>query len=137
MKFYVNNYNNPYNNGHRTNWANVQSKYPALNIIERKNEYTVEVELPGFTINDINIKLEKHVLRISSKENKTVDSKSTQDDKTYLIKERVKKEFKRSLSLGDDVDEDKLSASLKNGLLIITLPKVELSLPRSIDVAVV
>jgi HSP20 family protein len=138
MKFYVNNYSNLYDNGCRTNWSNMQSKYPTLNIIESKNEYTVEVELPGFSIDDINIKLEKHVLRISSKPTEVKDNAEEKEEKkTFILRERVKKEFSRSLSLGNDVDEDKLSANLKNGILLITLPKMEQVLPRSIEVAAV
>jgi len=142
MKFYVNNYSNPIDNGCRTNWSNMQTKYPALNIIEKKDEYLIEVELPGFIIEDINLKLEKHVLRISSKKNEVLDAQDNieekqEEKKTFLLKERVKKEFERSLSIGNDVDEDKLSASLKNGLLLITLPKMEQVQPRDIEVAAV
>lgn len=131
MKFYLDNYSNLYDKGCRTNWNNMQNKYPALNIIEKNNEYLVEVELPGFTIDDINLKLEKHVLKISTRK---LEKLETEEEKTFLLKERVKKEFERSLSLGSDVDEDKLSATLKNGLLVVKLPKMNQALPRSIKV---
>jgi HSP20 family molecular chaperone IbpA len=142
MKFYVNDYSNSFDNGCRTNLSNMQTKYPALNIVEKKNEYLIEVELPGFTIDDINLKLEKHVLKISSKKDKVVSDEDKNEEKaeekrTFLLKERVKKDFERSLALGNDVDEDKLTASLKNGLLLINLPKMEQMLPRNIDVAAV
>ena len=143
MKFYVNDYCNQFNNMNcgSSNWTNLQSKYPSLNIIEKSNEYVVEVELPGFTIEDVNLKLEKHVLKISSKEVeaevKEESNEEKKDEVKFLLKERVQKKFSRSLSLGNDVDEEKLAASLKNGLLLITLPKKEQVLPRNIDVEAV
>lgn len=127
MKFYIDNYNN--NNSFLT-WSNVQNKYPALDIIENQNEYKIEVELPGFTIEDLNLKLEKHILKISSiKKDKEVDDKNN-----YILKERIEKDFSRSISVGSDVDEEKLKALLKNGLLSITLPKKKQVLSRRIDV---
>lgn len=135
MKFYVNNNNMCCNNSF-SSWTNVQSKYPVLNIIESNKEYLIEVELPGFTFEDVNLKLEKHVLKISSKKTEIVaeEKEIKEEKKFYLLKERVDKEFSRSISLGNDVDEDQLKAALKNGLLTITLPKKEQVLPRLIDV---
>ena len=137
MKFYVN--NNMYSNNSLSSWTNVQTKYPPLNILESDEKYTVEVELPGFRIEDVDLKLEKHVLKISSKKTEViadgkVNEEKKEQKKSYLLKERVKKEFSRSLYLGSDVDEDKLKATLKNGLLIINPPIQEQVLPRSIDV---
>jgi len=133
MKYYVNN-NKMYGNNSFTSWTNVQSKYPVLNIIESNENYIVEVELPGFTLEDVNLKLEKHILKISSKKiEKSVEEKDV-EKKKYLFRERIKKEFSRSLYLGNDVDEEQLKAVLKNGLLTITLPKKEQVLPRFIDV---
>lgn len=127
MKFYIDNYNK--NNSFLT-WANVQNNYPTLDIIENQNEYKIEVELPGFTIEDVNLKLEKHILKISSiKKNMEVEEKNS-----YILKERIEKDFSRSISVGSDVDEEKLKAILKNGLLSITLPKKKQVLSRKIDV---
>lgn len=130
MKLYYNN-TNPILNGTWTNWSNIQSKYPPLDILETNDSYLVEVELPGFKLEDMNIKLEKHVLRLSSKfEN--CDNK----DRRYIIKERVCKEFERTLSIGSDIDEDKIKASLKNGILKIVMPKKQEMQPKQINVAI-
>jgi HSP20 family protein len=130
MRFYVND-NNSIINGAWTNWSNLQSKYPPLDIIETSDSYKVEVELPGFKLDDLKIKLDKHVLRIaSSYEN------CKQEGRRYIIKERVCKEFERTLSIGSDVDEDKIKASLKNGILIINMPKKEEIVPKQINIAV-
>ncbi len=132
MRYYYNNVNsNPVFNGTWTNWSNIQNKYPPLDIIETKENYIVEVELPGFKLEDMNIKLEKHVLRLSSKfEN------CDKTEKRYIIKERVCKEFERTLSIGSDVDEDLINATLKNGILKIVLPKKQEAKPKQINVAI-
>ena len=66
MRFYIND-NNSVLNGAGSNWSNIQTKYPPLDVVETLDGYKVKVELPGFKLEDINIKLEKHILRISSK----------------------------------------------------------------------
>ena len=130
MKLYVND-NNSIVNGAWTNWSNLQSKYPPLDIIESKDGYKVVVELPGFKLEDMNIKIEKHVLRVSSK----YDS-CNEDGKRYIVRERVCKEFDRSLSIGSDIDEDNIKASFKNGLLTIMLPKKDKVIPKQINIAI-
>lgn len=130
MRLYLNN-NNSVLNGAWTNWSNLQSKYPPLNILETEDSYKVEVELPGFKLEDLNLKLDKHILRISSKlEN------SEEDGRRYIIKERVCKEFDRTLSIGSDIDEDKIKASFQNGILTIDMPKKEEVVPKQINVAI-
>ncbi len=130
MRFYVND-NNSVINGAWTNWSNLQSKYPPLDIIETSDSYKVEVELPGFKLEDLKIKLDKHVLRIAS-----AYDKCKHEGRRYIIKERVCKEFERTLSIGSDVDEDKIKASLKNGILLINMPKKEEIVPKQINIAV-
>jgi len=130
MRFYVND-NNALLNGAWTNWSNLQSKYPPLDIIENKDSYSVEIELPGFKLEDIKIKLEKHVLRVSSDY-----EKCNTDGKRYIIRERVCKEFERTLSIGSDIDEDNVKATFKDGILTILLPKKEEIVPKEINVAI-
>lgn len=132
MRYYYNSTNNnPVFNGTWTNWSNIQNKYPPLDIIEAKDKYIVEVELPGFKLEDLNIKLEKHVLRLSSKlEN------CEKTERRYIIKERVCKEFERTLSIGSDVDEDLIKATLKDGVLKIVMPKKQAEQPKQINVAI-
>lgn len=131
MRFCINDDNSIYN-GAWTNWSNLQFKYPPLNIVEKEEEYLVEVELPGLKIEDINLKLEDHVLRISSKE----ENETKREKRKYVIRERVEKRFERTISLGSDVDEDKLTAIFKNGVLNILLPKKEQEKPKQIDVKI-
>lgn len=130
MRFYIND-NNSVLNGARSNWSNIQTKYPPLDVVETLDGYKVKVELPGFKLEDINIKLEKHVLRISSK----VEA-CNEEERRYIIRERVCKEFTRTLTIGSDIDQDKIKASFTNGILTIDMPKKEEVMPKQINVAV-
>lgn len=130
MRFYIND-NNSVLNGARSNWSNIQTKYPPLDVVETVDGYKVKVELPGFKLEDINIKLEKHILRISSK----VEA-CNEEERRYIIRERVCKEFTRTLTIGSDIDQDKIKASFTNGILTIDMPKKEEVMPKQINVAV-
>lgn len=84
--------------------------------------YYVVAELPGIPKEAIDVRLENAVLSISG-ELKTGE-KDNQRTTT----------FRRSVTLGDDVNAEKVSASYENGLLTVTLPKAEERKPRSITV---
>lgn len=106
-------------------------KIPAVDIREDKENYTINAEIPGFDEKDISVFVEKHVLTIEGKK-----EEEKADDRKYLVKERAVRNFSRSFTLPDDLDEEKVSASFKNGVLEITLPKTEKAQPKRIEVKV-
>lgn len=99
---------------------------PAVNIIENEDTFNIEVALPGISKKDVNIDIDDNLLTISRevKEEKTEESKETETIK-YTRKEFSFKSFKRTFSLPDTIDADSISASAKDGILVITLPKKE------------
>ncbi len=105
---------------------------PVVDVRESDKEYTMEVELPGLTEKDIEVKVENDLLTLSSK--KEEDKK--EDRKGYLIRERRRFEFSRSFSLPKEVDREKIDAEFKNGLLKLVLPKTPKAQPKRIDVKV-
>jgi HSP20 family protein len=105
---------------------------PAVDIHEDEKGYKMEVELPGLTEKDIELKVENNVLSISSKKEDVKEEKN----KDYVRKERRSYSFSRSFSLPDTVKTDKIEANFKNGLLNITIPKAPESKPKLIDVKV-
>lgn len=106
-------------------------KIPAVDIREDKENYTISAEIPGFEEKDISVFVEKHVLTIEGKK-----EEEKVEGRKYLVKERAVRNFSRSFTLPDDLDEEKVSASFKNGVLEITLPKTEKALPKRIEVKV-
>ena len=91
-------------------------------IKEHKNKYTVEVDLPGFSKEDIELSLNNGYLNIHAKMEKK-DNK--EDEGKYLHRERFYGECSRSFYVGDDVEEKDISAEFKNGILKIDVPKKE------------
>lgn len=93
-----------------------------LDVYEDENERVVRMEVPGVRKKDIEIELENAVLAVRAKrEEKQEGGTSTID-------------LSRSVTVGDDVDADKISASLENGMLTIILPKKEQAKPKQITV---
>ena len=82
---------------------------------ETDSEYTLFYDLPGYSQNEVSVEVKDSILSITA-ENKT------------------KGKVNRDLSLWDDIDESKIGADMKNGVLTVTLPKVEQSKPRKIEV---
>lgn len=103
---------------------------PAVDVSESDAEYTMEVELPGLTEKDIEVKVENNLLSVSSKK----EESKGEDRKGYLLHERRRFEFTRSFSLPEEVDREKIDAEFKNGLLKLVLPKTPKAQPKMIDV---
>jgi HSP20 family protein len=108
---------------------------PRVDVKEGKGAYTLQMDLPGRTEKDINIELDHNVLTISSVHEATKEEKGGEkNEQKWLLRERRYSEFSRRFSLPDDVDGTKLSASFKNGVLTIDMPRKELAAPQRIAI---
>ena len=93
--------------------------WPSVEFSETDKEIRVAAELPGLEENDVEILLEDGILTLrGEKESETVDQ-----DRQFS--ERYYGRFERRLALDREVDEDKVAATFKNGVLTVTLPKTE------------
>ena len=106
-------------------------KIPPVDIKETKTGYSISAEIPGYKESEINLYVENHVLSLEGKKEEKEDEK---DGRKYLIRERVVRNFKRSFTLPEAADEEKVSAHFKNGVLEIDLPKMEKAQPKRIEV---
>ena len=98
-----------------------QNTRPAVNIKETEEGYGLEVAAPGFAKEDFKIDLDHDLLTISvEKENKTEEEKNG-----YTRREFNYASFKRSFTLPETVDREKIQASYTNGILNVGLPKKE------------
>jgi len=96
-------------------------RVPAVNISEGDDAYTIEVAAPGLEKKDFQIDLDNDVLTIASlKEDKAEHSKDN-----YTCREFSYDSFSRSFTLPEMADADKISASHKNGILFVSIPKKE------------
>ncbi|BCU53071.1 HSP20 family protein [Staphylococcus auricularis] len=91
-------------------------------ITELDDKYVVEAELPGMSKENISLNFEDNVLTIEGKQE--VDNKEEDENGRVIHRERSFSNVSRQFSF-DDVDQDNISASYENGMLNITLPKIE------------
>ena len=92
-----------------------------VNVKETKDAYQLEVVAPGFEKNDFNVNLEKNILTISA-EKKT---ESGNKDEKQILKEYNYHSFKRSFTVDEKVDAEKIEAKYVNGVLTLNLPRKE------------
>ncbi len=92
---------------------------PSVNIKEGKEDFSIEVAAPGFDKKDFKVDLNNNVLEISSEKEIKEESK---DDKVMRREFRYSS-FKRTFTLPDTADTDKIKASYKDGILSINIPK--------------
>jgi HSP20 family protein len=95
---------------------------PRLDLYRSEDGYQVVMELPGLPKEAVEVKLENAVLTISG-EHKTGEGEQ----------QRVRR-FSRSITVGDDIAGDRVTAKLENGLLTVSLPKLDERKPRAITV---
>lgn len=105
---------------------------PAMDVVESENDYKVTVDLPGINQSDLDITVANHILTIKGEKK---DERKQERGKIYR-KETWEGSFQRTLSLPAGVDAEKIDASMKDGVLHITLPKMEEAKPRQITVNV-
>lgn len=112
---------------------------PKVDVTESKDCYNLEMELPGRTENDVTIEVDNNVLTIASvkeevKEEKSENKQEETEKPKWLIRERRVNQFSRRFTLPEDVDTEKLSASFKNGVLYINMPRKALAAPKRIAI---
>ncbi len=94
---------------------------PAVNIIERANDYFIEMAAPGFLKEDFKVSIDNDVLTIGA------EKKEEKKDETsrYTRKEFGYTSFNRTFTMPEHVEAEKIGAEYKEGVLTLTLPKKE------------
>lgn len=110
----------------RSDWA------PAVDIKETPEAFNIEAELPGMKKDDVKVTVHDGVLSIQGERK---HEEETNDNKHHRI-ERVYGSFLRRFTLPENVDENSIRASFKDGILSLTLTKAEPAEPKAIEVDV-
>lgn len=103
--------------------AKANATAPAINVVEDKTEYRIEVAVPGMTKDDFRLQLTKDNQLVISMEKKSETNDKDDKDKRYLRREFSYSKFQQSMILPDDVEKERISASVNDGVLTIDLPK--------------
>jgi HSP20 family protein len=104
----------------------------SMDVYREKDDLVVKAELPGTRKKDLDISLEDDVLTIKAEKKQ----EEVNEDTTYYSSERHFGQFVRSMTLPFHVDEEKITATFKNGLLEIRLPRAEETKSKHIDITV-
>lgn len=107
----------------RTVWPNVE-------VAETDKEIRITAEMPGLEETDVEVLLDDDVLTLRG------EKRSETEDKERQFSERFYGQFERRIPLGTEVDQDKVDARFKNGVLAITMPKTERAQSKAKRVAI-
>lgn len=100
-----------------------EGKVPRVDVIDRKKEVVIRAEIPGVKKKDLDVSMTDTTVTI--KGTTSHEEKEEKDD--YYRSEITKGSFSRTVALPDNVDAGKAKASFKDGVLELTVPKVEVS----------
>jgi HSP20 family protein len=113
-------------------FKNSSQFFPALDVSEERDSYTIKADLPGIKKEDVHVSFENGLLTIEGERK----DQSEEKEKNYHRVERTYGRFVRSFNLGTGVDANKIQANYKDGVLEITIGKSERAKPKAIDIKV-
>src|SRR6266511_4724113 len=99
---------------------------PALDVVESKDAYNIDVEVPGLRPEDINVTVDRGMLTVQGERR----SEEEKGDRSYHRVERRYGSFRRSISLPGDVGASRVPANHDNGVLPLEVPKTAGSQPK-------
>lgn len=114
----------------RNNQTNITK--PAVNILDKPDQFEIQMAIPGFIREDFKIKVEDNLLLIQ------LEMNHAEKDENFIKKEFAFNAFERKFEMGDTVQQDQIKAEYLNGILKITLPKKEEAkppVPRKIEIS--
>jgi len=110
-------------------WWPATENWPRTNMYEIADQLEMLVEAPGYTKDDLNVKIQGNYLEITG-----ARKADTPEGYTAHRLERGTASFSRSFTLPVEVDANKVTATLKNGILTLMLPKAEIAKPKQITI---
>ena len=107
------------------NWNDTTYSTPRMNIMETKDNYKLELCIPGLTKEDVKLSIdaEGNLVVEMVKENKS-EKKENKEEMRYLRHEFSVEHFRQTVMLPDDIHKEQISAKVENGILDIIIPKV-------------
>ena len=109
-----------------------RSNGPAVDVVERNDEYLVSCELPGVEESDIDVQVADNVLTIKGEKKDSAEDSG----KHWYKRETWHGSFQRTIPLPSGIENNRIHGELENGMLRLTLPKQEEAKPKQISVQV-
>ncbi|HYC78060.1 MAG TPA: Hsp20/alpha crystallin family protein [Planctomycetota bacterium] len=106
------------------------SMHPALDVVENAEGYTMTVDLPGFTQDQVNVHFAQNTLTVQGER----VEETQRDDARWHVVERSRGTFARSVRFPTAVDASRVKAVMKNGVLNVYVPKAETARTQKIKV---
>lgn len=98
---------------------------PAINVMEDENGYSLELAAPGMTKEDFQVHVDENDNLVIRMEKKVENKDENKRNGRYLRREFSYSKFQQVMSLPDNVDKEKISAQVENGVLTVELPKIQ------------
>ena len=107
------------------NWNDTTYSTPRMNIMETKDNYKLELCIPGLTKDDVKLSIdaEGNLVVEMTKETKN-ETKENKEEMRYLRHEFSVEHFRQTVMLPEDIHKEQISAKVENGILDIVIPKV-------------
>ncbi|MFZ1528183.1 MAG: Hsp20/alpha crystallin family protein [Ferruginibacter sp.] len=106
--------------------------FPPVNITEQEAGYVLELSAPGFEKPDFKVNLDGNMLTISTEKKE----EKAEDTGKLIRREFSHKAFKRSFTIDEKIDAEKINARYENGILKLDLPKKEIAKPEAKQIAI-
>lgn len=108
----------------------VGTRLPKVDLIDRKDEVLLRAELPGLDKKDVEVSLNDNILLVKGQ----TKTEKKEEEGEYHRHEIQSSSFARSISVPSNIDASKIAATLKDGVLEVTLPKTKSSTKKTINV---
>ncbi|MBU2644604.1 Hsp20/alpha crystallin family protein [bacterium] len=105
---------------------------PRVDVIENEKEYIIKAEIPDVKKEDVKVTVESGNLTIKGERKQEKEEKN----KKFHRVERHFGSFTRSFKLPDNVDDTKIDATFKDGMLNLKIPKAEKSKPKEVEISI-
>jgi HSP20 family protein len=102
------------------------SAYPKVNVYEYDDKVGIVAEIPGLNKKQLNVEVEDGILTISGDKHSTFEDEGAK----VLRRELKQSSFKRSFELGEQLDGENIDANFKDGVLSVSIPKIEPEKPK-------
>jgi HSP20 family protein len=108
-----------------------QGTYPSVDIIDHENSIEVHAALPGIKKEEVDVSIKNQTITIRTT---TKSEKKEHEKGKYFRREITRGEYQRILALPDNVDDEKATATFKEGILTVSIPKTEKSKRKTIEI---